>query len=367
MATIKERKNKQGKSRYTVEIRLKGHPRETATFERLTDARLWAQQTEADIRRGRHFKTVESKKRTLSDLINRFLGSGVAHSRVDYKKVEMHLEWWQARLGRYLLSDITPIRITELKDTIRNEKTRRGEYRSNSTINRYLSSLSICFSFAVKELGWVDDNPVLKVRKLTEPRGRDRFLEPDEVRSLLAVAKDDPSPHIYPVLLLAFSTGMRSSEITRLRWKDINLRNMRITLSKTKNGTPRVIPLVPPADKMVLELSKVRRIDTDYVFPQKAGEKPFNPRKAWVRVVTKADIEDFRLHDARHTAGSQMAMLNINELGIGKVLGHKTATMVKRYSHVNETFTRTILNDLNRQMFGLDEPPIDSSVSQEMS
>jgi len=48
---------------YRARVRIKGFPPQSAAFERLTDARRWAQQTEAAIREGRHFKTSEAKKR----------------------------------------------------------------------------------------------------------------------------------------------------------------------------------------------------------------------------------------------------------------------------------------------------------------
>jgi len=56
MAYIQERKTGDGKIHFRVQVRLKGYPKETATFDRKTDAKLWAQQTEAAMREGRHFK-----------------------------------------------------------------------------------------------------------------------------------------------------------------------------------------------------------------------------------------------------------------------------------------------------------------------
>ena len=73
MANIQERKSKDGKTTYRVQIRLKGYPSQTATFSRKTDARKWVQQIESAIREGRHFKTAESKKHTLGDLIDRYI------------------------------------------------------------------------------------------------------------------------------------------------------------------------------------------------------------------------------------------------------------------------------------------------------
>ena len=72
MATIRKRDGKKGVG-YQVQVRIKGGDVETASFKSLTKARLWAQSIESSIREGRHFTGSESKKFTLSDLIDRFL------------------------------------------------------------------------------------------------------------------------------------------------------------------------------------------------------------------------------------------------------------------------------------------------------
>ena len=61
MATITKRLTAENKPYYTVQVRLKGYPAQTATFDRLTDAKKWAASTETAIREGRHFKTAEAK------------------------------------------------------------------------------------------------------------------------------------------------------------------------------------------------------------------------------------------------------------------------------------------------------------------
>jgi len=72
MATIITRPDANGRNRHTARIRLKGRHPEVATFERLTNARKWIQQTESAIREGRHFKTFEAKRHTLTNLIDRY-------------------------------------------------------------------------------------------------------------------------------------------------------------------------------------------------------------------------------------------------------------------------------------------------------
>ena len=73
MANVEERKTPDGKTTYRVKVRLKGFPAQTAIFHRPTEAKKWAQSTEAAIREGRHFKTAEAKKHTLAEMIDRYL------------------------------------------------------------------------------------------------------------------------------------------------------------------------------------------------------------------------------------------------------------------------------------------------------
>ena len=60
MATIQKRKCVNGKERYTVTIRLKGVNSQTATFDRLTDAKRWSASTESSIREGRYLHAAYS-------------------------------------------------------------------------------------------------------------------------------------------------------------------------------------------------------------------------------------------------------------------------------------------------------------------
>lgn len=73
MATIETRRTADGTIGYRAKVRLKGFPSQSATFERKTDAKEWAKQTEASIREGKYFKTAEAKKHTVADFIDRYL------------------------------------------------------------------------------------------------------------------------------------------------------------------------------------------------------------------------------------------------------------------------------------------------------
>lgn len=73
MVNIEKRTTKDSQTTYRVKVRLKGFPAQSATFERLTDARIWAQQTESAIREGRYFKTNEARKHTLGEVVDCYI------------------------------------------------------------------------------------------------------------------------------------------------------------------------------------------------------------------------------------------------------------------------------------------------------
>jgi integrase len=65
-----------------------------------------------------------------------------------------------------------------------------------------------------------------------------------------------------------------------------------------------------------------------------------------------AGIEDFRFHDLRHSAASYLAMNGATLTEIAEVLGHKTLQMVKRYAHLSETHTHSVVASMNEKIFG---------------
>ncbi len=357
MANIEKRVSNDGKTSYRVKIRLKGYPSQSATFERLTDAKKWTQQTESAIREGRHFKTTEAKRHTLTEVIDRYCRDVLAKKPKNARDQIRQFEWWKAEIGSHALSDVTPSLLVQYRDKLANGMTSHGKLRSPATVNRYMAALSVAFTTAAKEWGWIDDNPMRKVTKPRESRGRVRFLSDEERIRLLKVCKESSSPYLYPVVVLALSTGMRRGEIMGLTWDVIDLNQGRAILHETKNGERRAVAITGHALELIKELSKVRRIDSNLLFPSKenAPQKPqksINLRAPWEAAAKKAELQDFKFHDLRHSAASYLAMNGASLAEIAEVLGHKTLQMVKRYAHLSEGHTARVVASMNDKIFG---------------
>lgn len=319
MASIKERKTKDGKIRYYVQVRLHGQ-KQCDRFERLTDAKKWIQDTESAIRSGRHFRISEAKKHTLGQMIDRYVENVLPLKEKCLKRQGAQLLWWKEQIGNNLLADITPSLIGEQRDKLLKETTVRKKLRAPATVVRYMAALSHAFSICVKEWGWLEDSPMRKVQKPREPRGRVRYLSTEERVSLLKACKESSNKYLYPIVIVALSTGMRLSEILNLRWTDIDFAKGRIFLEKQKNGERSTIPLAGLALQLLKEYHEQRSVASWLLFPSKEdSNKPIDIRFPWEKALVISGVKNFSFHCLRHSAASYLAMNGCSLIEIQKL------------------------------------------------
>ena len=353
VATIERRQNEDGSASYRAKVRLKGHPAQTATFERLTDARRWAQSTEAAIKEGRYFQTGEARKHTLAEAVERYKAENLAELR-DGERRGKQLDWWKASAGAYSLLEITPARITELRDKLAAEtipgKAGTTRHRSPATVNRYLAALSAVLSEAARGWQWLERSPMDAVAKRKEPPGRVRYLGDAERDALLKAASGHPD--LYLFLVLALSTGARKSEILTLEWRQVDMARRVIYLERTKNGERRTLPVVGPALALLQERAKVRHLSTPLLFPShRDARKPIDLGKPWRDAIAAAGVENFRIHDMRHSCASYLAMAGVSMGVIAEILGHKSLQMTKRYAHLSTEHLAGVLESVADKTF----------------
>ncbi len=345
MANIRKRTSKSGTISYQAQVRLKGYPTQTASFRRLTDARKWVSSTESAIREGRHFKTSESKKHTVNDMLDRYLDQIVPHKK-NKRNDQRHLKWWKSEIGSYSLSEVSQAKIVDSRDKL----TASG--KANGTVNRYMSSLSHAFTVAVNEWNWLENNPCSRIKKLKEPRGRTRYLSEAERIRLLNECHKSNSPDLYDAVVLSLATAARHMEILGLKWDQVDFTRKVITLFETKNNEIRLLPLSGFSFEVLNKRFLSRRFDTDLIFPSMSDpQKPSYIRRGFEEALKRAEITDFRWHDLRHTSASYLAMNGASLAEIAEVLGHKTLAMVKRYAHLSEAHTAKVVESMNDKMF----------------
>ena len=207
-----------------VQIRLHGHTPSSASFRRKTDAQIWIQTTESALREGPYIIKAEARRHTVSDLVNRYIENVLPQKpkmRVEYST---QLLLWQKKIGHILLANLTSAVIVEYRDRLLKTITYRGTFMSPARVNRYLACLSTALTTAVNEWQWLDDNPLRKVTRLKEPRGRVSYLDDNELEKLLTACKESHNNNLYQAVVLSLATVARRTEVWSLAWKDIDLK-----------------------------------------------------------------------------------------------------------------------------------------------
>lgn len=295
MASIYSRKNKDGSKVWRAVIRLKGHPAVCNHFERKQEAQDWATEIEREIRLGKFRFDQYNKVHTFDDLAHRFVQDGALEHHRSQKDTLRHIGYWKERLSSYALIHITAELVGKERKLILETPSSKGNLRKLATINRYISTLSSLLSYATRELNWISENPCLNLRKLNENSVRDRILTDEEITRLLHTSKESRSPHLYPIVLIALTTGARQSEILNLEWQHIDLINHLAYIKETKNGRPRSFPLV---DSVIEALEILPRYPhKSRVFASKTAFGRIDIKKAWQTALSKAEIKGCRFHE----------------------------------------------------------------------
>lgn len=354
MPMIRKRKGDTG-TRWQWRVTIKGHPPRYGTCPTKACAESCARTAEERIRQGR----VEGRM-TVAELLDAYAADylpTIPDSAAMYRR---HLAYWKAALGVYAAHAVTPALVAEARERLRREPGRNGRLRGPGTLNRYVTTLSSVYTWALDpERGFVDRNPVRDVALLAEPKGRTRYLSrpvdeaSSEFERLLAACRESESPMLADIVTLLLYTGCRVSEVLELRRSEVRLSEGGFTLpaERSKTEKPRFVPLEGPAAEVVSRRLKLPTFGSPYIFPgRKRGQPAGFPWRAWRTMLRRAKIRDFRPHDLRHTYGSYLAMIGKTLPEIMAALGHQTPTVALRYIHLADRQKRDVARDVAAAM-----------------
>lgn len=254
---------------------------------------------------------------------------------------------YQHLIDTYIVKEIGSKRVAEVAYAdvaqMHRKITRAGK---GTTANRVVAVLSKMYTEAIK-LGIVTMNPTKSIERNDETK-RERFLDTKELENLLdALTKleDKEAANIFRLILL---TGARKSEILGATWSMFDLSDGTWTKPShhTKQKKTHKVPLSAPARLLLTEIKAAQADEpSDYVFPAHrvstkknvTDHKPYrtNVKKAWADVMKLAKIEDFRIHDLRHSYASFLVAEGTSLPLIGRLLGHTQAQTTARYAHID--------------------------------
>ena len=180
-------------------------------------------------------------------------------------------------------------------------------------------------------------NPCRFVLRYKEGR-RERFLTEDEYRRVGVALRELEAEGAAPAravaaLRLIMLTGCRVGEVLTLRWSDVDRKAGEIRLRDAKMGA-RMVPLSPTASAVLTGMVRVRR--SPWVFPGKRRDRHLTHLTPyWHRVRERAEVEDVRIHDLRHSFASRALALGLALPMIGRLLGHTDIGSTARYAHLS--------------------------------
>ena len=231
------------------------------------------------------------------------------------------LRWLHRFLGHLQLSQVT-------RDTVDRIAEVKARESSPSNANRYLALIRAILRRARDEWGWLDSIP--KVRLSREPRGRIRFLTPEEARRLLT----ELPLHLREMAQFALATGLRQRNVSFLRWEQVDMarRVAWIHPDEAKAGRAIGVPLNEAAVDVIR-----RRLGHDprHVFTYRGKPVERCSTKAWKQALERAGIErTFRWHDLRHTWASWHVQHGTPLQELMELGGWASYEMVLRYAHL---------------------------------
>jgi integrase len=298
-----------------------GYPDLSQSFKTRSEAVAWARKIESDIDR----KLISSElqfnnKVTLGELLERY------QLEVTLRKKHPSVESY--RIAMLLRHSISSKNINEIKSTDvakwRDERVKLG--RAPNTIRLELAILSNLFTVASAEWGyeWLV-NPTTKVKLPKLPSGRVRRVSEEEIALIVNNSESILLEHI---VIVAVETGMRRGEIVAIKGKHLDLAKRTLLIPITKNGESRVIPL----SLKVVELFKsLSYLPNDTLF----DVTPHAVTIAFGRACKRSGLEDLHFHDLRHEAISRFFEQNLSLPEVATISGHKTWTMLRRYTHLS--------------------------------
>jgi integrase len=274
-------------------------------------------------------------KETFADVAKRFL----AHQkpRITAKSYERETGIVNNHLAAFFIGPLATIRRVDVQRYV----TKRAGEVSAQSVCKELNCLKHLLRLAL-EWEFITFSPAQGVKAPRVPAGRLRYLQPTELRAAVVACP----AWLVPIVVLAASTGMRRSEILRLRWLDVDLGSARILLPQTKNGEGRIVYLNKTALAAVRALHVTANMrSADLLFPVISGEQV---SMAFSRVCRLLKISDFRFHDLRHTAASWLRMQGADIHTVAQLLGHKDLRMAARYQHLSPAFLADAVAGLDR-------------------
>jgi integrase len=319
--------------KWRAQVRRKGFPTETCSFDVKAQASAWAAKIEADMLALKHQDTRIIANLTMADLIDRYSLEVGGVKAFGKNKVSV-LAMLKEDLGKHTLPSVT---VDVLMHYIRK---RHAAGAGGVTIAIDLSYLGSMYRAAQVLFRLPVDPTVIKAARAnlqylglsTKSKERERRPTKAEITKICAhfKAKKRQRVPMIDVITFAIETAMRAGEIIRLKWSDLNDDDRTIIIRdrkhpQLKEGNDQEVPLLGEAYAIVKRQPRIE--DEPRIFPVTDG----TISTLFPRACEALDIEDLTFHDLRHEGISRLFEQGYTMEQVMLVSGHRDPKMLMRY------------------------------------
>ncbi len=321
MATIRKLRG-----RWQAQVRRRGMKPRAKSFDSKADAEKWARDLETQVDRfGMAPDTKILETTTLGELLERYQKEITPTKRgavQEGQRIDV--------LRRHDLSHRTLIGLSQ--QDVASFRDERLQCVAPSTAVREMAILSHTLEVAIRDWGFpLAKNVVKLVRRPVIRNERCRRLTGEEEQRLLDGCDAGVIPYLRTLLIVAIETGMRRGELLGLRWADVSHNRRVVSLTLTKNGSDREVPLSQRAFDALTEWKSCADVDQSTIFPMTAGAL----EQAWRRLLARSNVKGLRFHDLRHEGVSRLFERGLNMIEVSSISGHKEMRMLRRYTHLS--------------------------------
>ena len=315
MATIRKRFGK-----WQVQIRRHNYPQIIKSFKEKSTASKYAREIELKMDKQQFEDYSNAASTTLRDILTRY--------RDEITPKKKGAKWETYKLNLLIRHKISSLSLIHLNPTalcaLKNELSIN---RKPGTVKHYFNFINNAWNTAERVWGinLPPKNPIKYVILDKVYDRRDRILNEEEYKKLLASASVSNLRILNDMIILAYQTAMRFGEILKLNRRDVDLNKRLITLRDTKNGEDRTIPI----SNIAIEVLR------KYPF----GERYFIIKRDQFRhyfeqACRRAEINNFRFHDLRACAITKMFLSGMTVPEVAVISGHKTWSQLSRYTRI---------------------------------
>ena len=284
---------------------------------------------------------------TVAELVDQYLTSHALP-----KKRPKSVKNDEAALRRFILPKLGSRKVAEI--TGRDIQLLHAGLRNTPYLaNRTLALLSTMFELSVR-WGYRSNNPAKGIAKFHEEK-RNRWLSDDELARLLTVLDEHPNQIAANAIRLQLLTGARIGEVLSATWENFDLDRGVWTKPShhTKQKRTEHLPLSATAMELLRGMRDPASESSAFLFP---GRKPGRPiadlKRFWKQVTASAGLEDYRIHDNRHTHASHLVSSGMSLAIVGRLLGHTNPMTTQRYAHLADDPLRAAAEVIGMKMSG---------------